>query len=323
MAALWQAALDELGFRTRTVAGKGPVDVVVPGLAIDADEPPTADEVWAALAGVDLVVVENLGTIPLNLPASRVVNQVLSGRPAVFHHHDPPWQRDRFAHITELPVDDPAWAHVTINRLTEREMAERGIEATTIYNGFAPDPPPGDRAATRRLIDVAADVLLCVHPVRAIERKRIPDALALTAQLGGTYWLPGSTEEGYEPTLRRVLAGARCPVRHIGHPRIEDIYAAGDLVVFPSSWEGFGNPPVEAALHRKPAAVGRYAVADELRRLGFEWFPTDDPEPARAWLDAPDPALLDHNQHVARTQLSTDVMCDRIRSLLDERGWLP
>ncbi|MFA9566456.1 MAG: hypothetical protein ACERLM_17425 [Acidimicrobiales bacterium] len=106
VAALWQAALDELGFRTRTVAGKGPVDVVVPGLAIDADEPPTADEVWAALAGVDLVVVENLGTIPLNLPASRVVNQVLSGRPAVFHHHDPPWQRDRFAHITELPVDE-------------------------------------------------------------------------------------------------------------------------------------------------------------------------------------------------------------------------
>ena len=271
----------------------------------------------AALADADLVVVENLGTIPLNLPASRVVNEVLAGRPAIFHHHDPPWQRERFAHITELPADDPAWAHVTINRLTEREMADRGIEATTIYNGFAPDPPPGDRTGTRRLIDVAPDELLCVHPVRAIERKRIPDALRLTAQLGGTYWLPGGTEEGYEPTLRRVLADAECPVRHIGHPRIEDIYAAGDLVVFPSSWEGFGNPPIEAALHRKPAAVGSYAVADELRQLGFEWFPTDDPEPARAWLDAPDPALLDHNQHVARTQLSTDVMRDRLRSLLD------
>ena len=323
VAALWQAALDELGFATRTVAGEGPVDVIVPGLAIDAEEPPTADEITAALADADLVVVENLGTIPLNLPASRVVNEVLAGRPAIFHHHDPPWQRERFAHLTELPADDPAWAHVTINRLTEREMRARGIETTTIYNGFDPDPPAGDRAATRRLIDVEPDALLCVHPVRAIERKCIPDALRLTAELGATYWLPGGSEEGYEPTLRRVLADAECPIRHRRHPRVADIYAAGDLVVFPSSWEGFGNPPIEAALHRRPAAVGTYAVADELRELGFEWFPTDDPEPARTWLDAPDPVLLDHNQDVARTQLSTDVMRDRLRSLLVERGWLP
>ena len=323
VAALWQAALDDLGFATRTVAGEGPVDVTVPGLAIDTEEPPTADAVTAALADADLVVVENLGTIPLNLPASRVVNEVLAGRPAIFHHHDPPWQRERFAHVTELPADDPAWAHVTINRLTEREMRARGIETTTIYNGFDPDPPTGDRAATRRLIDVGPEALLCVHPVRAIERKCIPDALRLAAELDATYWLPGGSEEGYEPTLRRVLADAECPVRHRRHPRVEDIYAAGDLVLFPSSWEGFGNPPIEAALHRKPTAVGTYAVADELRELGFEWFPTDDPEPARAWLDAPDPALLDHNQDVARTQLSTDVMRDRLRSLLVERGWLP
>ncbi len=94
VAALWQAALDELGFDTRTVAGEGPVDVIVPGLAIEAEQPPTADEIAAALSGADLVVVENLGTIPLNLGASRVVNEVLAGRPAIFHHHDPPWQRD-------------------------------------------------------------------------------------------------------------------------------------------------------------------------------------------------------------------------------------
>ena len=323
VAALWQAALRELGFATLTVAGEGPVDVTLPGLAIDAQEPPTADAVAAALSGADLVVVENLGTIPLNLPASRVVNEVLAGRPAIFHHHDPPWQRERFAHVSEMPFHASPWAHVTHNRLTPREMLVRGIETTTISNCFDPEPQQGDRGSTRRLIDVAPEKLLCVHPVRAIQRKCIPDALRLTTQLGGTYWLPGGSEEGYEPTLERILADAECPVRHRRHPRVEDIYAAGDLVVFPSSWEGFGNPPIEAALHRTPAAVGTYAVAGELRELGFEWFPTDDPEPARVWLDAPDPALLDHNQAVARTELSTDVMRDRLRSLLVERDWLP
>jgi hypothetical protein len=85
----------------------------------------------AALADVDLVVVENLLSIPLNLPASRALAEVLRGRPAILHHHDPSWQRERFVHITELPPRDKAWRHVTINKLTQRQMAERGIEATT------------------------------------------------------------------------------------------------------------------------------------------------------------------------------------------------
>ena len=99
------------------MAGEGPVDRLVPGLAIDAAAPPSVDEVVDALVDVDLVVVENLLTIPLNLPASRVVAAALRGRPALLHHHDPPWHRARFAHVTELPADDPSWRHVAISRL--------------------------------------------------------------------------------------------------------------------------------------------------------------------------------------------------------------
>ena len=38
----WSRALEALGFDVRTVAGRGPVDRLVPGLAIDATAPPTA-----------------------------------------------------------------------------------------------------------------------------------------------------------------------------------------------------------------------------------------------------------------------------------------
>ena len=79
-------------------------------------------EVEDALADAELVVVENLRTIPLNLPASRVVAGPWPGRPALLHHHDPPWQRSRYADVTELPADDPAWRHVTINELTRRPV---------------------------------------------------------------------------------------------------------------------------------------------------------------------------------------------------------
>jgi glycosyltransferase involved in cell wall biosynthesis len=319
----WRHSLTELGFAVATVAGEGPVDRRVPGLAIDATTPPLPEELRDALDGADLVVVENLCTIPLNLGAARVAAGVLAGRPAVLHHHDPPWQRERFAHLTELPPDDPAWRHVCINRRTRAEMAERGIEATTIYNGFDTDPRPGDRDGTRAALGVDEDEPLLVHPVRAIERKNVPGALALCAAVGGTYWLPGGAEEGYGPVLERVLAGARCRVIHQTWSGRSDLYAAADAILFPSTWEGFGNPPVEAAIHRRAAAVGDYPVARELRALGFRWLPGDDPAPLARWLAEPDPTVLDHNRVVAETHLSLAAQTEALRALLDQAGWLP
>ncbi len=320
VAARWGRILEQLGHRVLTVAGEGPVDRPVPGLAIGAPEPPDAAELSAALAGADLVVVENLCTIPLNLPAARVTAAALAGRPAVLHHHDPPWQRERFAHITELPPDDDAWRHVTINRLTERQMADRGIRATTIHNPFEIDAPPGDRTGTRRLLGVADDKLLVAHPVRAIARKDIPRAIRVCEDLGATYWLTGATEEGYEPTLARVLTGAGCPVLHRPAPSRPDIYAAADAVVFTSLWEGFGNPPIEAAVWRRPAIVSHYPVAGELRELGFRWFDPDNLDGFREHLTTGDPELLDHNRQVVEQHLSMDVVGNQVADLLADLG---
>ncbi|HSL59427.1 MAG TPA: glycosyltransferase family 4 protein [Acidimicrobiales bacterium] len=319
----WRHSLEALGWDTVTVAGEGPVDRTVPGLALGAAEPPSPGEIEAALADVDLVVVENALTIPMNLPATRALAATLRDRPALLHHHDPPWQREHFAHVTELPPDDPAWRHVTINRFTATEMASRGIAATCIPNGFDPDPPPGDRAATRARLGVGDDERLMVHPVRAIPRKRVDVAVAVTEALGGTYWLVGPAEDGYGDELERILAAARCPVRREGDVTPADFYAAADLVVFPSSWEGFGNPPVEAATHGRPALVGHYPAADELRELGFRWFAPDEIAAVDALLTSPDDELVEHNRSVARTHLSLDRLTERIGAVLDAAGWLP
>jgi glycosyltransferase involved in cell wall biosynthesis len=319
----WIEAFRSFGFDVVTIAGEGTADRIVAGLAIDAQTPPPIGELEDALFDADLVVVENLCTIPLNLPAARVTAEVLRGRPAILHHHDPPWQRDRFAHITELPPTDPAWRHVTINELTRHEMAARGISATTIYNAFDVNGPTGDRFATRRLLGVDDGELLVAHPVRAIARKGVPQAIALCEALGATYWLLGEAEEGYGPELDRLIASARCRVirRSLAHG--PDIYAAPDLVVFPSTWEGFGNPPVEASIYRRPVAVGPYPVGAELQKLGFRWFSCDDIRSIRAFVAAPDDGLLDINQKVAREHFSLEVLRDRLRDLLDEAGWLP
>jgi glycosyltransferase involved in cell wall biosynthesis len=298
------------------------VDHLLPGLAVAARTPPTASDIDTALDGVDLVVVENLFTIPLNLPAARAVAARLRGRPAVLHHHDPPWQRAQWAHVTELPMRDQAWRHVTINHLTEAEMTTHGIRATTIYNGFDVDEPAGDRDATRRHLEVTTTERLLVHPVRAIERKDVPAALALAEALDATYWLVGPPEDGYERELERILAGARCRVIHQPSPgSMADAYAAADAVAFPSTWEGFGNPPIEAAIHRRPVAVGTYPVAEELRSLGFRWFDPDRPDALDHALRHPDPALHDHNARVVRAHFGLDRLADDVDHLFDAAGW--
>ena len=121
-----------------------------------------------------------------------------------------------------------------------------------------------------------------MQPTRALARKNIAGAIALTEAVGGTYWLLGPAEDGYGPELDRLVGQASCPVV-LGQPgggcSIADAYAACDAVLLPSSWEGFGNPSVESATHRRPLAVGRYPVAAELAAFGFRWFDADDPLP--------------------------------------------
>jgi len=317
-AAKWAAALRTLGWNVRTVAGSGPVDVLLPGLAIDATAPPTRREVEDACASADLVVVENLCSLPLNPPAAAVVAEVCAGRPAVFHHHDLPWQRPHLSHLAP-PPDDPAWAHVTINDLSRIELAERGIAATTIYNTFDPDPAPGDRARTRAALGVDDDDVLLLQPTRALERKNVAGALELSASVGGTYWLLGPAEDGYGPTLDLLVSLARCPVL-LGPTAdgcsIADAYAACDAVLLPSFWEGFGNPSVESATYRRALAIGSYPVAAELASFGFRWFGALDPTAFAEWLRQPDEELLDHNHGVAATHFNLADLPERLAPVL-------
>ena len=337
----WMRSLRELGFEVITVAGEGPVDRLIPDLAIgrwpdgrpgiEGPRAASPEEINAlehavrvALRDIDIVVVENLGAIPMNLPAARAVARARRGAPTIWHHHDPAWQRDRYGDVDELPRDDPAWRHVTINDLTRAQMQDRGIEAVTIRNGFDEGLLQGDRDAERTRLGFDPEELVLVHPVRAIERKGVPAAIALARSLDATYWLTGDAEEGYHSTLTELLdtaVGSGVRVRRDRPATLGDLYAAADVVAFPSTWEGFGNPPIEAALTLRPAAVGHYPVAEELRALGFQWFDPLDPEPLRAWLADPDPDLLAHNRNLARSALSPAMVTSALARLLDEAGW--
>jgi glycosyltransferase involved in cell wall biosynthesis len=310
-----------------TVAGDGPVDHLLPGLAIGAGDPPTAGELGSALAGADLVVVENLCSLPLNPGAAEVAARVLANRPALLHHHDLPWQRPQFADHGP-PPDDRRWTHVTINQLSRHQLEEAGIDATTIYNSFDPEAPDPGRDRTRRRqvrqsLGLGDDQRLVLQPTRALPRKNVAGGMEVAARLGAVYWLLGPAEDGYGPELDRLVARASAPVVH-GWPGevpaggVLAAYSACDVVALPSTWEGFGNPSVESAIHRRPLAIGPYPVASELAAFGFRWFGLDQTEGLGAWLDAPDPALLDHNLEVATSHFSVADLPERISKALPD-----
>jgi len=318
-AAKWTIALRQLGLAVRTVAGAG-ADVVVPALFYRADRTvvapgsgavPDVDRaaLFEALDGVDVVIVENLLSLPLHPPASELVAEALRGRPAVLRHHDLPWQRPQW---TDLVVpDDPAWAHVVINTASARELRDRqGVDAVVLHNRFPLDVwlPPAPH-----------DGLVLLHPVRAIARKDVPAAVRLAERLGATYWLTGPAEEGYDAALARVLAGATCPVRQEPAPSAAAAYAACDAVAFPSKLEGFGNPVIEAALARRPLGVARYPVlVEDLEPFGFRWFSPDDADGGLArFLVDPDVSLLDHNEALARAHFGLDRLPAELSTVLE------
>ncbi|HEV3268828.1 MAG TPA: glycosyltransferase [Acidimicrobiales bacterium] len=316
-AAKWIEAFESLGHDVTTLAGEGVADVVMAELAIRATKEPRLDDVARVLADADLVVVENVVSLPLNVAARDVLYRALDGRPALFRHHDLAWQRAQWRD-DDAPRDQPRWRHVTINDLSRVELEARGVHALTIRNAFECDPPLGRRDETRHALGVKGE-RVALMPTRAIPRKNVEGAFTFAAALDAVLWLLGPAEDGYGPVLDALLTDS--PVRVIrGLPAgfdVHDAYAASDVVVMPSTWEGFGNPVLESVTHRRALAVFPYPVLREIESFGFRFFALDDDDGVDDFLTNPDAELLDHNLEIARAHFNVAHLPSRLAPLLE------
>jgi glycosyltransferase involved in cell wall biosynthesis len=335
----WEWALRELGFSVRRVAGQlddegRHDDVTLPFLAIDppAEVPSAPDDLAAALTGADLVIVENLCSLPINPDASGLATSVLDGHDGrvVFHHHDLPWQRAGLPTPDNVPPHRANSLHVTINDHSRVQLENRGFEAITLRNAFDLDPAPGDREATRAQFGFAPNDVVLLQPTRAIPRKNIPAAIQFAAELARRepewpvrLWITGPAEDGYDDVFARLVAASDVPVTVGRAASAPDAYAAADLILFPSTWEGFGNPVIESIAHRRPIAVGDYPVLDELRAFGVHLLSIDDVSGVDAWLRAPDSTVLEANVERVRPHCSLPDLPRRIGDAFDSAGWSP
>ncbi len=139
------------------------------------------------------------------------------------------------------------------------------------------------------------------------------------------YWLAGPAEDGYAPTLERILERSPVPVTIGRAEHAGDAYAAADLVVFPSTWEGFGNPIIESIAHRRPCVAFPYPVLAELLAAGVRVFSTEQPDQVLRFLAEPTDVrekYFDVNVHRAQLSFSLADLPGAIDEAFANHGWL-
>jgi glycosyltransferase involved in cell wall biosynthesis len=284
---------------------------------------------WIDSERIELLIVENAWAIPMHLPLGLALRWVVDARgmPAIGHHHDYPWERNRFAGcvvpdlLTEaFPPDLPNIQHVSINSPAAGELRRRrGLESLVVPNVFdferpRPRPHPAVRRRMRAELGMNERGLLVVQPTRVVPRKGIelaidlvgrlndPDAVLLITSPAGDEGLDYLVElelQAEHAGIHLRYAADRFEPDLEGKPvgpahTLHEAYLAADLITYPSLYEGYGNALIEAIFYGKPVVVNRYSVyVADIAPLGLKFIEIDgvvtDKTVAEVWRALSDP----------------------------------
>jgi glycosyltransferase involved in cell wall biosynthesis len=264
---------------------------------------------FARRFGLEILIVENALTIPLNLPLGLAITEFIAetGYPTIAHHHDFHWERQRFQVncvgdylAAAFPPNLPSIRHVVINSLQAQQLALRdGLTSRVIPNVMdfdSPPPVPDSYAQTVRAdFGIGRGEYFFLQPTRVIQRKGIEYAVELVRRLE----LPAKLvishacgDEGtdYEQRVREYAhlldVAVRFEADQVQDERgwtkegkkiytLGDVYPQADLVTYPSSIEGFGNAFLEAVYYHRPILVNNYSIYEvDIKPKGFRaiWF---------------------------------------------------
>jgi len=297
----------------------------------------------------DVIIAENVFSLPLNLPFTLSLCRYLEKEniSCIAVHHDFFWQDPRFRDslfkellVSHFPAMLPNIQHITINQQSREELFRRtGAAATCIYNCFDfenPREPDYFNSGLRADLDLDDRTVMFLQPTRAIERKGIGASIRFVEEFAAASGRParlvvtGPCEQGYEPEFERICQNSGSTVVHIPHwlgrgrnhsnaalpYDVRDAYAVCDMVTFPSSREGFGNPVLESIVHRKLLLVAGYPVLEELRGYGFQFLTLDGQAVDRAVKMMEYPQLMeemaDRNFEIGRKHFSLDNLREQL-----------
>lgn len=256
-----------------------------PGIAFAESQRQLASVFAEEWRHFDLVIIHNLLTMPFALAATAALWAWIesSPRPRIWHwihdlaasHHDyPEAQRPDFPwELLRRALPGVRYAAVSPVRAREFQLLT-GTAAEVLPNGFDPAETLGLTSRVTSLLERLSwpgKTELLFHPARLLPRKNVALSLHLLAELRRrgrkTFLVCSGAADPHHPAnarhaadlqeVARTLGVADCVAWGDGPTPLTDadiasLYAAADLVLFPSTQEGFGLPILEAAAHRVP-----------------------------------------------------------------------
>ena len=266
---------------------------------------------FIARFAIDLLIIENALSIPLNVPLGLALTEVIAetGIPTLGHHHDLAWERDRFLVNSvgdyidmAFPPNLPSIQHIVINSVARHQLARRrGVGSEVIPNVMhyeKPAPVIDEYSADLRItLGLTDEDVLILQPTRIVPRKGIEHAVELVKRLEMKSCLvishaSGDEGDAYATRIRNYadmlgvcivfasdLFSEKRGVKEDGSKiySLWDAYPHADLVTYPSLIEGFGNAFLEALYFKKPIVVNNYSIfAIDIKTKGFSVIEFDD-----------------------------------------------
>ncbi len=304
---------------------------------------------------LELLVVENALSIPMNLPLGLALNDVIAEThiPTIAHHHDFDCERGCFLDSTvedylkmTFPPKLPNIAHVVINSAAQQYLIGKDIKSTIVPNVLDfENPPVINTNGFRDDIGLKEDDIMILQPTRVVERKGIENAVNLVRYLGDSIyklvvshdagdegpeyacWLEGyADEQGVD--LRFVKTKIADPLNGNGEGySLWDIYSNADFVTYPSKAEGFGNAFLEAIYFNIPMMVRRYPIfIKDIEPKGFDIVSIDKDITEQTVLDvkkvlgsaAEREKMVNHNYKTAAKHYSYAVLDKGLGAIMQE-----
>ena len=180
-----------------------------------------------------------------------------------------PWQQRAYFGTVLGPALRQAAAVLVPSETTRRDLLASypvpGLDGrlTVVAEGLGSQAAPGPLPE-----GIEPGFILAVGTIEP--RKNYPRLLAAYRRLHGRAGVPqlviaGRPGWAYGDTLTRIKAEPG--VRYLGHvdePTLAALYGAASVLAFPSLYEGFGLPLLEAMAHGLPAVIGRSGALPEL-----------------------------------------------------------
>ncbi len=312
---------------------------------------------WVSINKIEVLLSENASALPSHLAMGVAIKKLVqnTGLPIVTHDHDFHWERGT-RYISEhdevntlindtFPLLLPDVRHAVINTFGVETFKNKfNLEATLVPNVMDFDRaygiPNNDNRYFLKDLGVEEDEIALLQVTRIVRRKGIETAVSLIEKLNdkkvkliitgnnnddqNRQYYNEIVDQIHDLNLSNQVIFASHMVRD--HKDLSDVYAHGRACTYFSTYEGFGNAFVEAALAKKPIFVNNYkpVYMQDIGSKGFETVMLEDNHLSNDKVQKMMDIIFneeycieigEHNYNLGKKYFSFDVLEDKLNDL--------